>query len=170
MQTNADVRKRVIEYKTETLLLKVDSFLPDNDTADPISTRDAVNMLGDWYWYKMLKQLRVDTYLDENEFYRQIALIEWFGYSSVTANRSFPVGKTKSFSFMKEIIARRSKEDVRFLIMRSLPLWKQLLIDVGCTKEKILCRKGKSRSQYITEGNLEEEHYRQLIEFMTYGQ
>jgi len=181
MQANEAVRRQLIDYKAKTLRLEADSFLPlkeDDVVCSPVSCREAVNMLGDWYWVKMLKQLREDveqrnSQIDEEELYKQVALIEYCGYSSEIAKRELPNSENGSAVFLKELIRYISKkEDVLFLIMRDVSRWEKLLNSVGCPKEKWISRKSGSRSQYITPGNLvdgksENGNYDILLKFLT---
>ena len=134
MQTNEAVRRQLIEYKAQTLRLEAESFLPEEvKNADCcITCNEAVNMLGDWYWVKMLKQLRTDTGLSEKEFYRRIALVEYHGYSSQTSGRVFPRkgDKLESQDFLKKMlwyIAESRRDDVCFLVMRAKKEWTKLL-------------------------------------------
>lgn len=105
LQSNDEIRKAIIKYKKQTLLFDTDSFLPEDDKVllgCQISCKDAINMLGDWYWHKMFCQLREDVGIDENEFYKKVALIQYFGYSSQTAQRTLPYIPSQDFT--KEMI------------------------------------------------------------------
>jgi hypothetical protein len=175
MQSNDAIRFQTIAYKAKTLRLAVDSFLPikEDDVVDaPVSCRDCVNMLGDWYWVKMLRQLQEDVekkapMIDEEEFYKQVALIEYCGYSSETAKLSLPKSEEGSYGFLKKLLSHISKkEDIQFLIMRDANHWDKLLRTVECSTDKILYRKSKSRSQYITPGNFEKDVYKSIVEFL----
>ena len=179
MQSNDAIRFQTIAYKAKTLRLAVNSFLPvkEDDVIDaPVSCRDCINMLGDWYWVKMLRQLQKDVekknpMIDEEEFYKQIALIEYCGYSSETAKLSLPKSESEegSYVFLKKLISHISKkEDILFLIMRDADRWDGLLGTANCSTNKILHRKPKSRSQYITPGNFENDVYNSIVEFVAY--
>ena len=182
MQNNDVVREQVINYKRKTLLLEADSFMPeatDNIFGSPITCKDAVNMLGDWYWHKMLKHLKKDAKIDDEPFFRQIALVEYHGYSSQTSNRVFPYkgDSLKSQEFLKEMIwyiANKNtvKKDVRFLIMRSKDKWEKLLTKVFFDEfhDLIIEKKASSMiSQYITEANFDGNKYKEIVDFLTHG-
>jgi hypothetical protein len=165
LQSNDIIREQLINFKAKTLRLEANSFLPIHDESGfPISCKDAVNMLGDWYWYKMLKRLRTDIGIDEDDFFKKIALVEYHGYSSETSNRMFPLHKKhlKSQEFTRDVIHYIAQRDnVRFLIMRSIDKWKELLNSNNphffedCQKEgKILCKTNKGMSQAISPNNL----------------
>jgi hypothetical protein len=172
LQTNEAVRRQLINYKAKTLRLEAEAFLPEEETEDgcPISCKDAVNILGDWYWVKMLRQLKEDVekkngQINEEVFYRQVALIEYCGYSSVTAKISLPLNEEGSYGFLKKLVSYISKkEDVRFLIMRDSYRWDRLLKEIECSDDKIWRRKPRSRSQYITPGNFENDVYKKIVE------
>ena len=172
MQTNETVRRKLIEYKAKTLRLEAESFLPEeeNDVNCPISCKDAVNMLGDWYWVKMLKQLKNDTGLDdEKEFYRRIALVEYHGYSSQTSGRVFPRkgDMLESQVFLKKMlwhIAESRKETVCFLVMRAKKEWTSLLSEKFFKEFNIVEKKASSMiSQYITPANFEDGKYEKIL-------
>lgn len=167
LQSNDEIRKAIIKYKKQTLLFDTDSFLPEDDKVllgCQISCKDAINMLGDWYWHKMFRQLREDVGIDENEFYKKVALIQYFGYSSQTAQRTLP--HIPSQDFTKEMIhyiASERKEEVRFLVMRSKKEWKKLLgDDFFKNYEDIIITNDNVRCQYITVGNLGIENYSKI--------
>lgn len=165
LQSNEIVRNKIIDYKKKTLELEAESFLPEEDYGEPISCRDAVNMLGDWYWYKKLKPLQKDVKekydLDEDDFYKQIALVEYHGYSSITSEHDFPLNNKylESQEFIKRMVSYLAEvKKTRFLIMRSVGKWKKLLGKELFQQYKesgiILCKENKGMSQAITENNL----------------
>ena len=143
LQSNKIIRQKLMAYKKKTLLLEAESFLPEDDVKDiPISLKEAVNMLDDWYWYEKLKSLRKEVEekykLTEDEFFKHIALIEYHGYSSIKSDHEFPLKnkKTKFPNYLEtQIFIKKmiwylaEKKDVRFLIMRSKTKWKNLLND-----------------------------------------
>ena len=171
MQTNEAVRRQLIEYKAQTLRLKADSFLPEEEKISDccITCYEAVNMLGDWYWVKMLKQLRTDTGLSENEFYRRIALVEYHGYSSQTSGRVFPRkgDKLESQEYLKKMlwhIAESRKDNVCFLVMRAKKEWTKLLSQKFFDEFNIVEKKPSSMiSQYITPANFEVGKYDEIL-------
>ena len=167
IQSNDEIRKAIIKYKKETLLFKTDSFVPEDDEAMPgcqISCRDAINMLGDWYWYKMFRKLREDVGLDETEFYKKVALVQYCGYSSQTAQRTLPHIPSQDFtSDMIRYIASERKEEVCFLVMRSKKEWRKLLgSDFFDKYDDIIITNENVRCQYITLGNLGEKNYEKI--------
>lgn len=171
LQSNDEIRKAIIKYKKQTLLFDTDSFLPEDDKVllgCQISCKDAINMLGDWYWHKMFRQLREDVGIDENEFYKKVALIQYFGYSSQTAQRTLPYIPSQDFTKeMIHYIASERKEEVRFLVMRSKKEWKKLLgDDFFKNYEDIIITNDNVRCQYITVGNLGKENYSKIKEII----
>lgn len=171
LQSNDEIRKAIIKYKKQTLLFDTDSFLPEDDKVllgCQISCKDAINMLGDWYWHKMFRQLREDVGIDENEFYKKVALIQYFGYSSQTAQRTLPYIPSQDFTKeMIHYIASERKEEVHFLVMRSKKEWKKLLgDDFFKNYEDIIITNDNVRCQYITVGNLGKENYSKIKEII----
>lgn len=169
LQSNDIVREQLINYKAKTLRLEAESFLPTEDSSEPISCRDAVNMLGDWYWHKMLRHLKEEVIrrnanIEEDVFYKRIALIEYHAYSSIKSQRTFPLRNIflDSQVFTKKLIWHISqKEDIRFLIMRAKDKWKKMLdddnpgfYDSNVKKGKIVFKENKGMSQAITPNNL----------------
>ena len=171
LQYTSSVRKSLIDYKKLTLELKADSLIPPKGQMEPISCREAVNMLGDWYWYKKLTTLQNDVKIDEDEFYKNVAIIEYHGYSSQTSDHNFPIGNKylKTQIFIKKMIwyLAENKKDVRFLIVRSEKKWRDLLSDgykmfFDKYEDKFLCKGHKGMSQSITEKNLGKDIYDEL--------
>lgn len=167
LQSNDEIRKAIIKYKKETLLFETDSFVPEDDEAVPgcqISCRDAINMLGDWYWHKMFRQLREDIGLDETEFYKKVALVQYFGYSSQTAQRTLPHISSQGFTRnMIHYIASERQNDVCFLVMRSKKEWEKLLgSDFFVKYDDIIITNENVRCQHVTPGNLGEKNYEKI--------
>ena len=184
MQANTNIRKKVIEFKKKTLLFETHSFFPEkeDDKNDnyPITCREAVCLLEDQYWENKLKQLKDDVkqknqFIEDTEFFKQIAMVEYHGYSSQEANRTFPLKGVflESQKYIKDMlwyIAENKKEDVRFLIMRSKPKWKKLLSDDFFKKFKSLIiekKNSSTRSQHITPANFENGKYEDLVDFLS---
>ena len=185
MQANTNIRKKVIEFKKKTLLFETHSFFPEkeDDKNDnyPITCREAVCLLEDQYWENKLEQLKDDVkqknqFIEDTEFFKQIAMVEYHGYSSQKANRTFPLRGAflESQRFIKDMlwyIAENKKEDVRFLIMRSEDKWQNLLSkkDFFDKYESLIIRKKKSSmiSQYITPPNFEDGKYEDLVDFLS---
>ena len=171
MQTNETVRRQLIEYKAQTLRLEAEAFLPEDEKNEDccITCNEAVNMLGDWYWVKMLKQLRMDTGLSEKEFYRRIALVEYHGYTSQTSGRVFPRkgDKLESQDYLKKMlwhIAESRRNKVCFLIMRAKKEWTKLLSQKFFDEFNIVEKKPSSMiSQYITPANFEDGKYEEIL-------
>ena len=175
MQTNETVRRQLIEYKAKTLRLEAESFLPEeeNDVNCPISCKEAVNMLGDWYWVKMLKQLKDATGLDDDkDFYRRVALVEYHGYSSQTSGRVFPRkgDMLESQVFLRKMlwhIAESRREEVCFLVMRGKKEWAKLLSQEFFDVFNVVEKKPSSMiSQYITPANFEDGKYEEILKIL----
>jgi len=163
IQSNDVIRKELIEFRKRTLCLDEDSFFPPNTKTDPISIKDAEDILQGWYWSKRFKTLITDIELDETEFYKKVALIEYHGYSSKASTKGFPYETLPSQKFTIQLIKHiATKNDVCFLIMRSIGKWEKLLNsennlwDEMKKQGKLIYRNNPGRSQYITNENLKD--------------
>lgn len=164
LQSNETIRKGLVKFRRKTLLLEEDSFLPTNERKNPISIKEAEDMLQGWYWSKRFKTLITDIEFEETEFYKKVALIEYHGYSSKTSTRGFPFEILPSQEFTIRLIKYiATKNDVCFLIMRSKDKWEKLLNSDGNNlwdelekQGKLVYRNNSGRSQYITKENLKD--------------
>ena len=181
IETNEIIRKKLAEFRKNTMLLKEHSFMPEesNNGNEGISCKEAEDMLSGWYWTKKFKTLREDfcreSGLDESEFYRRVAVIEFFGYSSTTCEKGFPLcgkksGKLKSQEYteqlIQDIVNRRKnrKDDIRFLILRAKDRWIPFLKCIGIYDEKLFLLKGnKGRCQSLSRENLSEDVYEEIL-------
>lgn len=170
IQTNEGIRKTLAEFRKKTMLLDATSFMPEdsNYNKEDISCKEAEDMLSGWYWTKKLKTLRedfcIETELDELEFYKRVAVIEFFGYSSTTCEKGFPLcgknsGYLESQKFTLQLIIdivnkrKNRKDDIRFLILRASDKWISFLGDIYDEK-LFLCKGNKGRCQSLTRDNL----------------
>lgn len=167
IQSNDHIRTLLANYRKKTLELKADSFLPEDEKGDDqISCAQAEDMLSGWYWTKRLKTLQEELVqecnMSKTEFFRKVAVIEYHGYSSTTAARSFPNKPLPSQKFTIKLIKHIAyRKDVCFLIMRSKDKWEKLLVEDNIwgeldSKGKLIFRKTPGRSQYITNENLKD--------------
>lgn len=184
IQHNEIIRKKLAEFRKNTMLLKANSFMPEdgNDENESVSCKEAEDMLSGWYWTKKFKKLREDfcqeTGLDELEFYRRIAVIEFFGYSSTTCKKRFPLceknsGYLKSQYFTKELIqhiVKNRSEDVRFLILRAKDRWIPFLTDIYDKNKKLfLSKENNGRCQSLSRENLSEVVYKEILKAIKKG-
>ena len=182
IQHNEVIRKKLAEFRKKTILLETNSFMPEdgNDENESVSCKEAEDMLSGWYWTKKFKTLREDfcqeSGLDELVFYRRVAVIEFFGYSSTTCEKRFPLcgknsGYLKSQIFTKELIqhiVNNRSEDVRFLILRARDRWVSFLKNKDFYNdiydEKLFLSKGnKGRCQSLSRENLSEVVYKEIL-------
>ena len=169
LQTNDAIRKGVVSFRKDTLNLKAHSFLPSDDQTQPISIKEAEDMLGGWYWTKRFNTIRNDprvkTKLNENEFYNRVAVLQFFGYSSTTCEKGFPYYKKNkelpSQEFNKKLIEyliNYKSDKVRFLILRAKKQWVGFLGEIyNKNRFMFLEKTNKGRSQSITKENLMEK-------------
>ena len=178
LQSNPALRKDLMAFRQNTLNLEAKSLLPlpeDEGGKGPITCKEAEDMLGGWYWTSKLKDLKNDFFggkttnsEEEDEFYKRIALIEFYGYSSIRAKDNFPPKgkngkylKTQEFvaEMIKHIASTKTDNEVCFLIMRSKARWESLLIGLWNEpwfQKKLITKEG-SRNQAISKNNLGDD-------------
>lgn len=169
LQADNAIREGVVSFRKDTLNLDAHSFLPKDIPTRTISIKEAEDMLGGWYWTKRFNTIRKDfidkTKLDENEFYKRVAVLQFFGYSSSTCEKGFPYYKTHeelpSQEFNRRLIeylVTHKSDKVRFLILRAKKQWVEFLGDVYDKNQFMFLEKtNKGRSQSITRENLIEK-------------
>lgn len=151
LEKSIDV-KALCKFKNEVLHLNAKSMMPPKATNsnDVISTWEAFNMLGDWYWVRMLRELR-EAYVGndpqkEDVFYQKFSIVEYCPYSS---EKFCDVPKLKSMKFTKLLInGIKNDPDKLFIIMRGEKFWKTLL-----GKDVIT---NNHRCQYLSKNNLKK--------------
>ncbi len=162
LQSNADVLHRMVRFKQETLCLQSHSFFPDTNHETPVGTRDAICMLGDWYWERGFRTLRESVCggsYTETMFYEDVAIMQYHAYSSVKYQRTFPPSGAflPSQMFTRDLIEYIYKErpSTLFVIMRSVDKWERLLSEHGLwgRLNKVIKESG-SMSQAISRKNL----------------
>ena len=128
---------------------------------------DALNEIGDYYWYNNIRHLNV-KHQKEYEFFSNFAIVQYCAYTSVSF-KDFPKGVVlPSQELTKKLIRYLSyeREDVVFVIMRSAAKWKELLdADVW---EKMQSRLiiNKNMSQSLSENNLGKKNFDMLLEHL----
>lgn len=163
--SEGDLKNKMLKFRKDTLNLDAKSFMPEDNTGDPIGTKDAITMWGGWYWEKKLSDLRDDVCGgSENEekikqFYRDIAVIQYHGYSSEKYKKVFPLkdGYNHSQKFTREMIEfiLLNRPNTLFVIMRAKGCWEELLSqEIITNKERFLIKENKSMSQSISQKNL----------------
>lgn len=171
IQANKSVRKELIKFRQKTLNLTADSFMPPKDDKKPISCFEAEDMISGWYWTKKFKELREAAEIDESEFYRRVAMIEFHGYSSISYKEwykeqpSYLDSQLFNMRLIQYIIEHQ--EEVCFLVLRSWDLWEGLLDSVEkdyVTKHIDIFKINEHpRCQYITENNLGKTVWNEII-------
>lgn len=159
----------IADFKAQTLRLEAESFLPDNsNNGGGLSPADYINIIGDWYWYKKLTPLmeRLQGDLDEQEFFRNIAIIQYLPYTSI----SYKDKKYKgigSQEFTKKLVLHilNKEEDIMVLVLRGSSKWKELLGEEKLrSSDKVIIN--TNRSQSISPGNLGEEEFEKICKIL----
>jgi len=161
----AGYAKELCEFKNKVLHLEAPSLMPEIEgiSNDSISLFDSFNMLGDWYWIKMLKMLRDeyvnDKKLSERSFYEKIAVIEYCPY---TSERYSPLeNDCQSMIYVKNLITKLKCKDKLFVVMRGANEWEQLLVG-----SKLTYIVNKNRCQYLSKKNLTPENYQRILDHL----
>lgn len=170
LQSNEMVRKELVEFRAKTLRLEAESFMPKKEDKEPISCFEAEDMLSGWYWTTKFKELRRASEIEEYEFYKRVAVIEFHGYSSKRYHEWFgnqpKYLKSQKFnrSLIRYIVENR-REEVCFLVLRSWRLWKGLLGEnfIAKNKELFQINDHNPRCQYLTENNLTPNVWERII-------
>lgn len=178
LQSNETIRKGLIEFRRQTLLLEEDSFLPTSEWGSPISIKEAEDMLQGWYWSKRFKRLIQDSKMEELDVYKRIALIEFHGYSSASSGKSFPIKRKGSASilssqqFIKDMvsfIAKKPDDEVCFIIVRSQNKWNSLLEEIwdkSFFSNKRILKDNNGRGQSITPENIGKGNYDRVLNIL----
>ena len=166
LQSNAEVMRRMVQFKEETLRLESHSFFPDTNHETPVGSKDAICMLGDWYWERGLRELRESvcgkTYT-EAQFYEDVAIMQYHAYSSVKCQRKFPPSGTflPSQIYTRDLIEHicQTRPGTLFVIMRSKNEWEKLLSanDLWNRITKVI-KDNKGMCQAISRKNLLAEN------------
>ena len=169
----AGYAKALCEFKNKVLHLEANSLMPEieSNSNDSISVFDSFNMLGDWYWKKMLKELREEyvkkSNLSEKSFYEKIAVVEYCPYTSKSYH---PLKKDcKSMEYTKGLIKALTKcPDKLFVVMRGANVWKPVL-----KGSKAKCFFNNNRCQYLSKKNLNStnnqgsDNFKSILEHLT---
>lgn len=177
IQNDSIIRKEIIQFKSETLLLKSDSFLPaeTKNGIELLSAADYLNTIGDWYWYKRFLPIMSNN-ISEEDFYKQVAIVQYNPYQSVIYKDSSH--RFESQEYTRKILEYILKErkDVTILIMRSASKWQKLIkeqlnIDLSATdtKNRFIYKHNTiifnyNRSQAISENNLGSDNFKIIKE------
>lgn len=128
---------------------------------------DALNEIGDYYWYKNINRLNIN-HQKEYEFFRNFAIVQYCAYTSVSF-KDFPRGVVlPSQELTKKLIRYLAyeREDVVFVIMRSAAKWKELLDADVWEKMQSRLIVNKNMSQFLSENNLGKKNFNMLIEYL----
>lgn len=169
IQKIAKINKTIANFKAATLRLKSDSFLPEEEiNNNNLSAADYINIIGDWYWYKRFSPLLNDIQISENNFFKQVAIVQYIPYSSISyKNKQYKNISSSQYSqyLIKYILQQR--RNIVVLVLRAASKWEKCL-ENGNSKDKWHPSNkviyNKNRSQAISENNLSNENYRIVMD------
>lgn len=159
----------IADFKAQTLRLEAESFLPENSNNDGgLSPADYINIIGDWYWYKKLTPLmeRLQGDLNEQEFFRNIAIIQYLPYTSISYKDKKYKG-IDSREFTKKLVLQilNKEEDIMVLVLRGSSKWKELIGEKNLiSSDKVIIN--TNRSQSISPGNLGEKEFEKICKIL----
>ena len=166
LQTDEHLLKQMMAFKRSTLDLSSNSFMPEENSGEPIGTKDAISMLGDWYWdngFRSLREAVCKGKYTEKQFYRDVAIMQFHAYSSKKYERVFPRKRDtlKSQEFTRKLIEFISKNNPNtvFVIMRSSKKWSEFLGELSIKKIE---KESNSMCQAISPNNLGEANFKEL--------
>ena len=170
IQNTEGINSSIADFKAQTLRLEAKSFLPENSNKDGgLSPADYINIIGDWYWYKkftpLMEKLQGD--LNEKEFFRNVAIIQYLPYTSI----SYKDKKYKgigSLEYTKKLVLEilEKKENNIVLVLRGSSKWEALLQDEYDLKTSNKVIINKNRSQSISPSNLGEENFENICKIL----
>lgn len=166
LRLDTNIRKAILKDKSDTLTLKVNSFMPNNK--DIIK---ALTELDNDYWTKRLDALNIKN-INKETFYENFALIQYCAYASERYGGQFENGKLlPSQIFLKELIRYLvyHRREIKFIMLRAEDKWKQLLDpDVWYMLQPRLIRGKNYRQQYLTKNNIGENNYNKLVDLINH--
>lgn len=175
-QNYKEILGPILDFKMKTLKLESDSFFPLNNDEKPIGCKDAISMLGDWYWEDAFQPLIQEACVNgftENDFYKNVAIIQHFAYSSIKCQRVFPPKRKplSSQNFTKELIQYiiDNNPNTLFVIMRSISKWKEFLgedLFNECDNDnqrRFLLKENKGMSQAFSRNNLGDDKFERIL-------
>ena len=149
------------------MLFEADGFFPyDKKIAD------AISLIGENYWRGddkkegRLSVLKPDT-MDEFDFYKKFAVVQYCGYTSKKYGGGFDKGKyLPTQIYTKELIRyiAYKRPDVKFVILRAEDKWKNLLdADVWETMLPNTIIAKHPIQQRFSRANLGEDNFEELM-------
>lgn len=160
------IAEEVFKEKQSTLLFHAEGFFPFRK-----EIADAISNIGENYWRGVenkkgrLSILKPDS-MDEFEFYKKFAVVQYCAYTSKEYGGDFKNGKyLPSQLFTKELIRHiaYNRPEVKFVILRAEKQWKSLLdSDVWYTMRPNTIIAKYPIQQRFYAGNLGEKEFEEI--------
>lgn len=160
------MREEVFKEKQRTLLFQAEGFFPFRK-----DVTDAISRVGENYWRGdgnkkgRLSVLKPDS-MDEFEFYKKFAVVQYCAYTSKEYGGGF---KDRAYlpsqKFTKELIRHiaYNRPEVKFVILRAVDKWKNLLDpDVWYTMKANTIIAKHPIQQRFNAGNLGEKEFEEI--------
>lgn len=163
------INKTIANFKAATLRLESDGFLPKEeiDNNNNLSAADYINIIGDWYWYKRFSHLLYDIQTNENDFFKQVAIVQYIPYSSISyRDKQYKNISSSQYSQYLIRYILQQRRNIVVLVLRAASKWEKCL-ENGNSKDKWHPSNkviyNKNRSQAISENNLSKENYSVVV-------
>ncbi|MCQ2059600.1 MAG: hypothetical protein MJY71_07215 [Bacteroidaceae bacterium] len=159
------INKAIADFKAATLNLTAESFLPEPEFGCVgLTTADYLNIIGDWYWYKKFTPLMEELKMDEVEFFKKVAIIQYLPYTSI-AYKDKKYDNIKSIAFTIDLVKHiLERENCIVLILRAASKWEKVLNLKDMTvKAKVITN--TNRNQSISKGNL-HDNFNTIVSIM----
>ena len=163
----SNIAEAVFKEKQRTLLFEAEGFFPYDK-----KIVDAISLIGENYWRGddkkagRLSVLKPDT-MDEFDFYKKFAVVQYCGYTSKEYGGGFDNGKyLPTQIYTKELIRyiAYNRPDVKFVILRAEDKWKNLLdTDVWETMLPNTIIAKYPIQQRLSKTNLGEDKFEELM-------
>lgn len=164
LSLRASIIEGVWREKARTLRLEAESFLPLQK-----EYADAFNTIGANYWYNKLRGLKSDLNMDDQEFFKKIALVQYCAYTS-QKYQDFPKDTILPSQLLTKDIIRDlvyNHPDTKFVIMRSWKKWRNLLDDDVWFMMQPRLIVNTNMSQALTKGNLGDNKYQEILDALS---
>ena len=175
------ISEEIWSFKNNTLLFRKEGFLPYQESYVKNSLEysqqvthklgDALNELGDFYWYRNFNMLRNGNTQSDYEFFKNFAVVQYCGYTSSRHKEFYKKQILPSQEYTAKLIRyiAENRPDVKFIMPRGRRLWKQLLGEdfvEDLRQQHRLYYTHSCANQALSEKNLGKVEYTQITNLL----
>ena len=148
------------EYKTWT----VNALRMEAKEKGGIYTNDVDKIIGENYWAKRLQPLLREIKDNKmEEIYRNVALLQYLGYTSTSYKDMPQIIPSQRFTKVLIRYIALNNPDAKFLVLRARKKWEELIDGDTLSKLKkngrLLYKQSSSPCQFLSENNLGKDVY-----------